>query len=141
MPILTVIVKDVDTSLGVSGANVCLFEGGGGIESPEYAAYSGTTDFDGTVTFDVDGFFRVGVAAEGYEQLEGDPCKPPPEWEDTWSCWGAISVRRDIEYLFEVRRVEKPPKFPTLRLMFPRFFELIDRFKGIPRTMPMEVNK
>lgn len=107
MPILTVTVTDIDTGRGVANAGVYLFEGGGGIEPPENAYYSKKTDQSGTARFDVSGFFRVGIAAKGYEIYDpDDPRAPLEEWKDVWTCWGAVGVARDITYDFPVKRVK-----------------------------------
>lgn len=115
-PMLTVKVINVETNAGISGAEVYLFEGGGPIESPERATYHAVTDAEGAARFDVYGFFRVGVFAKGYEATE-EPHIPPVQWKNTWTCWGAVGVARDITYPFNVKPIGVPPeevrKFPT----------------------------
>jgi len=103
MPILTVTVTDVDMGRGVPRTGVYLFSGGGPVEPPENADLSGTTDATGSVKFTASGFFNVGIIAKGYEAA--DPNVAPPEaWKDTWTCWGACGVSRDLTYDFQVKR-------------------------------------
>ena len=118
MPILTVRVIDVTTGSGVSGAGVYLFIEGGSIEPPVNADISGTTGSDGVAQFDVEGFFRVGIIAKGYESAY-DPHTPPEEWKDVWTCWGAVGVARDITYDFPVKYVGLPPSRIPIWLILP----------------------
>jgi hypothetical protein len=87
-------IVDVNTSLGVSGADVYLFEGGGGVEPVANAVAHSVTDNDGYVNFQVTGFYRVGVIKDGY--VAGYSVYAPfgidsdgNLWSETWTCWGA----------------------------------------------------
>jgi hypothetical protein len=115
MPILTVVVKDIETGRGVPNAKVCLFVGGGGLEQPANSNLSGVTNQSGIVKFDVPSlsFFRVGVIAYGYTASQPDHA-PPEGWEKIWSCWGACGVARDFEYQFEVIKSDLSPEAPPI---------------------------
>lgn len=123
MPKLTVIVYDEKTKIGVPFAEVYLFKGAGGVEPPEAADYKEYTDLWGKAVFEVSDFFRVGIIARGYEQLEGDPCKPPEEWKHVWTCWGAVGVARDIDYPFKVR-LAVPPLWMLIPASLPALFSV-----------------
>jgi len=127
---LTVHVYDAQTNVGIPNLAVYLFEGGGGIESPEKATYSGKTDSMGNAIFDVLGFFRVGISNGRYESAT-DPHKVPDEWKNIYSAWGACGVARDMDYPFPLTPLEKPPVPPTVIDLYliggltPIFFSLI----------------
>ena len=107
MVLWNIIVTDINTNMGVPNAGVYLFEGSGGVEPPENASFSATTDVNGIATFDVPAtLYRVGVFASGYESAY-DPHNPPAEWLSVWTCWGFGGAPYD--YDFAVRYVGVPP--------------------------------
>ena len=98
MVIWNITVTDINTNMGVANASVYLFEGGGGIEPPENASFSATTDANGVATFDVpSAFYRVGIFASGYASAY-EPHNPLPEWLDVWTCWGAGGAGHDYDF-------------------------------------------
>lgn len=117
MVLWNITVTDISTSKGVANANVYLFEGGGGVEPPENASFSTTTDVNGVATFDVpEVFYRVGVFASGYESTY-EPHNPPEEWKNVWTCWGAGGAGH--EYDFPVKPSAEPGAKSPLLIALP----------------------
>lgn len=82
----------------IEGANVYLFEGGGGVEAKDGADYSFESDSDGYVSLvGVTGFYRVGVIKNGYESAESTQV-PFGEWVNVYSAWGAAGITSNMLY-------------------------------------------
>jgi hypothetical protein len=100
----TISVTDVDTNTGVANAKVCLFGGSGSMcQNPEEADHTMMTDGNGEATFDVDGFFIVGIIISGYESAY-EPHDPPEDCAYNYAATGAGGAREDT-YDFPVRFV------------------------------------
>jgi len=96
---LTMHITDVMTGEGIEGAYVYVFEGGGGVEPPENGTFIGVTDSAGRASADLGGFYRVGVIAENYVNIEGQGLHVD---NDVYSYFGACGVNRDITYSVEL---------------------------------------
>lgn len=102
-------VIEAGTERGVEGATVYLFLGGGGIEAPELANYTGQTNSEGVAILDVpQDFYRVGIVAINYESAY-EPHTPPEEWKAFWTCWGAGGAGHDYPFYVEFIGEEAPP--------------------------------
>lgn len=107
MPVLTIIVKN-DKGQPVNNASIYLFEGAGGIEPKENASFNGVTGVDGKKTFEISGFYRVGIYISGYVTTDSTHTVPD-EWKNIWTCWGAVGVGdSNMEYPFNVKLINQP---------------------------------
>lgn len=86
----------------IEGANVYLFEGGGGVEAKDGADYSFESDSDGYVSLvGLTGFYRVGVIKNGYESAESTQV-PFGEWVNVYSAWGAAGITSNMLYTIQL---------------------------------------
>jgi len=102
---LTMEITDGVTGEGIEGAYVYVFEGGGGVEPPENGTFIGVTDASGRVSTVLGGFYRVGVIAENYVNIEGQGLLVN---NDMYSYFGACGVNRDITYPVELIEGDGP---------------------------------
>lgn len=101
----------------IEGANVYLFEGGGGTEVKEAADYSFESDSDGYVSLvGLTGFYRVGVIKNGYESAESTHV-PFGEWVNVYSAWGAAGITSNMLYTIRLKytgaNIAEPNGSPT----------------------------
>jgi hypothetical protein len=80
------------TGSPIQGLKVYLFAGGGGIEPPEKATYTGVTGSNGNAVFTIpSGFYRVLVSSDGGRYVTTDPnMTVPDQWKDTYAAYGAL---------------------------------------------------
>ncbi|MCW4015067.1 MAG: hypothetical protein NWF06_01735 [Candidatus Bathyarchaeota archaeon] len=89
---LTVEVVD-EAGVGVEGAEVYFFEGGGAYKLPEEADDMRVTDVSGRAVFTSSGFYNIGVVAEGYTSDYAF---------GVYSFWGAAGINRDSTYTMDL---------------------------------------